>query len=178
MERILSFVFMIAAIAFFLWVEIRNVQKSKSQSQDKSVMPTEASIILAELTRLEINQAEIIKQIDRIESGDADILYTHITTSTGVQLLSQESFLSALKQEKKMLSAQILEKSLEFSKIMGRVGQNGGTNSRTNGRTKGNVTTAGKCFKTQEGSGKCVNLNRSDLEELQQLLQSGSDVRW
>lgn len=63
-------------------------------------MPAEASIILAELTRLEINQAEIIKQIDRIESGDADILYTHITTSTGVQLLSQESFLSALKQEK------------------------------------------------------------------------------
>lgn len=89
------------------------------QESSTSMIPAEAEIILGELTQLRTRQAETLAQIEDIQHGryvNADIRREFGQRTT----LSQESILQALKIEDKMLSEQILQKSLEFSKIVKR----------------------------------------------------------
>jgi len=89
------------------------------QESSTSMIPAEAEIILGELTQLRTRQAETLAQIEDIQHGryvNADIRREFGQSTT----LSQESILQALKIEDKMLSEQILQKSLEFSKIVKR----------------------------------------------------------
>lgn len=89
------------------------------QESSTSMIPAEAEIILGELTQLRTRQAETLAQIEDIQHGryvNVDIRREFGQSTT----LSQESILQALKIEDKMLSEQILQKSLEFSKIVKR----------------------------------------------------------
>lgn len=115
----------IPAIMFLRW-KYKNWQQEKEETEPEpeqesstSMIPAEAEIILGELTQLRTRQAETLAQIEDIQHGryvNADIRREFGQSTT----LSQESILQALKIEDKMLSEQILQKSLEFSKIVKR----------------------------------------------------------
>ena len=116
----------IPAIIFLRW-KYKNWRKAKKtepepepeQESSTSMIPAEAEIVLGELTQLRTRQAETLAQIEDIQHGryvNADIRREFGQRTT----LSQESILQALKIEDKMLSEQILQKSLEFSKIVKR----------------------------------------------------------
>lgn len=103
------------------WRQAKKTETEPESEQETStsMIPAEAEIVLGELTQLRIRQAETLAQIEDIQHGryvNADIRREFGQRTT----LSQESILQALKIEDKMLSEQILQKSLEFSKIMKR----------------------------------------------------------
>lgn len=104
------------------WLQEKEETEPKpepEQESSTSMIPAEAEIILGELTQLRTRQAETLAQIEDIQHGryvNADIRREFGQRTT----LSQESILQALKIEDKMLSEQILQKSLEFSKIVKR----------------------------------------------------------
>lgn len=117
----------IPAILFLRWKYKKWLQEKEEtetepepeQESSTSMIPAEAEIILGELTQLRTRQAETLEQIEDIQHGryvNADIRREFGQSTT----LSQESILQALKIEDKMLSEQILQKSLEFSKIVKR----------------------------------------------------------
>lgn len=116
----------VPTIIFLRW-KYKNWRQAKKtetkpepeQESSTSMIPAEAEIILGELTQLRTRQAETLAQIEDIQHGryvNADIRREFGQSTT----LSQESILQALKIEDKMLSEQILQKSLEFSKIVKR----------------------------------------------------------
>ena len=104
------------------WLQEKEKTKTEPESEQEtstSMIPAEEEIVLGELTQLRTRQAETLAQIEDIQHGryvNADIRREFGQRTT----LSQESILQALKIEDKMLSEQILQKSLEFSKIMKR----------------------------------------------------------
>ena len=124
-----AFIYGIPFIAFLRWkynkwlqekekTELEHEPESESESST-SMIPAEAEIVLGELTQLRTRQAETLAQIEDIQHGrnvNVDIRREFGQSTT----LSQESILQALKLEDKTLSEQILQKSLEFSKIMKR----------------------------------------------------------
>lgn len=117
----------IPAIIFLRWKyqkwlqekeEMETVPESE-QEASISMISAEAEIVLGELTQLRTRQAEILAQIEDIQHGryvNVDIIREFGQRTT----LSQESILQALRIEDRMLSEQILQKSLEFSKIVKR----------------------------------------------------------
>lgn len=83
------------------------------------MIPAEAEVVLSELTELRTRQAETLAQIEDIQHGrnvNVDIRREFGQSTT----LSQESILHALRLEDKTLSEEILQKSLEFAKIVKR----------------------------------------------------------
>lgn len=108
------------------WLQAEDEETTESESVPEpeqelstSMIPEEAEIVLGELTQLRTRQAETLAQIEDIQNGrnvNVDIRREFGQSTT----LSQESVLQALKLEDKTLSEQILQKSLEFSKIMKR----------------------------------------------------------
>lgn len=117
----------VPTIIFLRWKYQNSCKKKKKtetepeseQETSTSMIPAEAEIVLGELTQLRTRQAETLAQIEDIQHGryvNADIRREFGQRTT----LSQESILQALKIEDKMLSEQILQKSLEFSKIVKR----------------------------------------------------------
>lgn len=115
----------IPAIIFLRWKYNKWQGKKEmveAESEQKiltSMISAEAEVVLSELTELRIRQAETLAQIEDIQHGrnvNVDIRREFGQSTT----LSQESILQALKQEDKTLSEQILQKSLEFAKIVKR----------------------------------------------------------
>ena len=115
----------IPAILFLRWkynkwqTKKEMVEPELEQEASISMIPAEAEIVFGELIELRIRQAETLAQIEDIQHGrnvNVDIRREFGQSTT----LSQESILQALKQEDKTLSEQILQKSLEFAKIVKR----------------------------------------------------------
>lgn len=118
----------IPAIAFLRWkykkwLQERTAEPEPSElveSEESTLMiPAEAEVVLTELTELRTRQAETLAQIEDIQHGrnvNVDIRREFGQSTT----LSQESILHALRLEDKTLSEEILQKSLEFAKIMER----------------------------------------------------------
>lgn len=118
----------IPAIAFLRWkykkwLQERTEEPEPSElaepEESTSMIPAEAEVVLSELTELRTRQAETLAQIEDIQHGrnvNVDIRREFGQSTT----LSQESILQALKLEDKTLSEQILQKSLEFAKIVKR----------------------------------------------------------
>lgn len=117
----------IPAILFLRWKynkwhgekEMVESESESEQAISTSMISAEAEVVLGELTELRIRQAETLAQIEDIQHGrnvNVDIRREFGQSTT----LSQESILQALKQEDKTLSEQILQKSLEFAKIVKR----------------------------------------------------------
>lgn len=104
------------------WLQEKEEMETEPESEQEasiSMISAEAEIVLGELTQLRTRQAEILAQIEDIQHGryvNVDIIREFGQRTT----LSQESILQALRIEDRMLSEQILQKSLEFSKIMKR----------------------------------------------------------
>lgn len=118
----------IPAIAFLRWkykkwLQERTAEPEPSElveSEESTLMiPAEAEVVLTELTELRTRQAETLAQIEDIQHGrnvNVDIRREFGQSTT----LSQESILHALRLEDKTLSEEILQKSLEFAKIVKR----------------------------------------------------------
>ena len=104
------------------WLQEKEEMETEPESEQEasiSMISAEAEIVLGELTQLRTRQAEILAQIEDIQHGryvNVDIIREFGQRTT----LSQESILQALRIEDRMLSEQILQKSLEFSKIVKR----------------------------------------------------------
>lgn len=106
------------------WLQDKTAEPELSEilvelEESTSMIPAEAEVVLSELTELWTRQAETLAQIEDIQHGrnvNVDIRREFGQSTT----LSQESILQALKLEEKMLSEQILQKSLEFAKIVKR----------------------------------------------------------
>ena len=119
----------IPAIAFFRWKYKKWLQEKTAEpepsellvepEESTSMIPAEAEVVLSELTELRTRQAETLAQIEDIQHGrnvNVDIRREFGQSTT----LSQESILHALRLEDKTLSEEILQKSLEFAKIVKR----------------------------------------------------------